>query len=414
MMTRQIDLGPLPLPPAGFIVGTTGIRRIGVRWWQRPETVAGPGRRIVITKLAHGGANLSQRSIYDERYSVGMYDRRSPVRVLTAERDALNRAMQRAAISHPYRQRISLFDFSHGSGRVINDWLEGQTRRHLEALHDLRVVAYDVSSVGLRKAQETLRATGYEPVGPLRWEPQAARGYIAGTVCKRESGRSTSVVFVHGCEGQPPEVMRQLALAANDEEPYMLTTSWRSGLGHIPAKVSGGNISGSSASLLRRSVKWSCASPRPGDLVEMQPEWSRRLAIGDTGGFPVERQGDLVYLTELGQPNFYHVFDTELNDYMRSITAAGQHWWIEGIRYPGEEFTSREAEQANYRLVRRANKGKRGRVWSTADYREFHTIAAFRSPIGPVISRERAALAPAVDRSPLARVAVRSGPLVTP
>jgi hypothetical protein len=158
----------------------------------------------VVTKLARGRANLSQRLIYDERYSAGLYDRRSPVNVLTAEREALKKAMRRAAISHPYSQRISLFDFSYGSGRVINDWLDGRAHRHVESWHDLRIVAYDVSSVGLRRAQEGLCAAGYEPVGRVRWEPRAIRGYIAGTVCKRESGHSTSVVFVHGCEGQLP------------------------------------------------------------------------------------------------------------------------------------------------------------------------------------------------------------------
>ena len=384
-----------------------------MRWRQRPQTVAGPGRRIVITKPARGGANLSQRSIYDERYSVGLYDRRSPGYVLTAERDALNKAMKRVAITHRHAKRISVFDFSYGSGRVINDWLEGHAWR-LDPGYDLRIVAYDVSSVGLRKALETLGAAGYEPLEPVRWEPRAVRGYIAGTVCKRESGRSTSVVFVHGCEGQPPKVMRQLALAANDGDRYLLTTSWRSGLSHIPGESLRREYFRQLSELTTPRGEVILCLSATGDLVEAQPEWSLRLATGDTGGFPVERQGDLIYYTELGQPNLCHVFGTELNDYMMSITAAGQRWWIEGIRYPGEEFRSREAEQANYRLVRRANQGKRGRVWSAADYREFHTIAAFRSPIGPVVSREQAALPPSVDRSPRARAAVRSGPLVTP
>ena len=68
---------------------------------------------------------------------------------------------------------------------------------------------------------------------------------------------------------------------------------------------------------------------------------------------------------------------------MKSITTAGQRWWIEGIRYPGDEFESLETEQTNYRLVQQANERKRGRVWSADDYREFHSIAAFRSPVGP-------------------------------
>jgi hypothetical protein len=56
---------------------------------------------------------------------------------------------------------------------------------------------------------------------------------------------------------------------------------------------------------------------------------------------------------------------------------------VEGIRYPGEEFASREAEQANYDLVRKANEAKRNRDWDEADYREFHTVAARRSPMKP-------------------------------
>jgi hypothetical protein len=119
-----------------------------------------------------------------------------------------------------------------------------------------------------------------------------------------------------------------------------------------------------------------------GDLAELQPEWSKKLKRGEIGDFPVEMAGDVVYDTELGQPNFYHVFGTELNEYMSAISE-GRHWWVEGIRYPGEEFASEEAEQANYELVRKANEAKRNRDWDEADYREFHTVAARRSPMKP-------------------------------
>jgi len=102
---------------------------------------------------------------------------------------------------------------------------------------------------------ETLRAAGYELTGPVTWEPQAVRGYIAGTVRKRESGHSNSVAFVHGCEEQSPEVMRQLALAANDGRRYLLTTS-----GEVASAMSRAIISAEStfdnlASSLRRSVR---------------------------------------------------------------------------------------------------------------------------------------------------------------
>ena len=120
-----------------------------------------------------------------------------------------------------------------------------------------------------------------------------------------------------------------------------------------------------------------------GDLVELQQEFSERLASGITGGFPIQAPGDVVYETELGQPNFCHMFGVDLNDHMRAITGWGQYWWVEGIRYPDEEFASQEAEQANYRRVREANDRKRGRIWTADDYREFHTVAAFRSALDP-------------------------------
>ena len=213
--------------------------------------------------------------------------------------------------------------------------------------------------------QEPIRATS-----PVRYAEQ-------------EAGRTVTVVFVHGCEGDPPDVMRELALAANDGDCYLLTTCLYGGLGHIPGDKLRRKYFRQLSEIASPLGEIILCLSSTGDLVEVQPEWEKRLATGDTDGFPVERPGDLVYYTELGQPNFYHVFGTELNDYMKSITAAGQRWWIEGIRYPGEEFESLEAEQANYRLVSQANERKRGRVWNTDDYREFHSIAAFRSPVDP-------------------------------
>jgi hypothetical protein len=337
----------------------------------------------VVTEPARNNANLSQRSIYDERYTVGLYDTRSAVPVLTAERAALSNAIGRALASHPHARRLSVFDFGYGTGRVINDWIEHHARTQLPS-HDLRVVAYDVSSVGLQRAHDKLRSVGYEPADPLPWEPEATQGYIAGAVSKREAGLSTTIVFVHGCEKQPPSVMRDLALAANDGDPYLLTTSWYSGLGHIPGDSLRREYFQQLSELTSPLGEIILCLSSTGDLVEIQPEWSHRLATGNTDGFPIERTGDLVYRTELGQANFYHIFGTELNDYMKTITATDQQWWIEGIRYPEEEFISQEAEQNNYRLVRQANQGKLGRLWDVDDYREFHTVAAFRSPAGPV------------------------------
>ena len=86
-----------------------------------------------------------------------------------------------------------------------------------------------------------------------------------------------------------------------------------------------------------------------------------------------------MYETELGQSNFYHVFSTDLNDHMRAITGWRQHWWVEGIRYPDEEFIRKPDERTNYQRVIKANRLKRGRIWTEEDYQEFHTVAAFRS-----------------------------------
>jgi hypothetical protein len=327
---------------------------------------------------ASKNAGLSQRSIYDERYSVGLYDKRSAVHVLTAERATLRRAVERALISHPDVSRISLFDFSYGTGRVINDWIRDYARKQLAAVTELRVAAYDVSSVGLRKAVDALCSAGYEPVAPLTWNAEAVQGYIAGSLKKQEDDLSVTVVFIHGCEHQAPDDMRKLALAANDGDRYTLTTSWYSGLGHIPGEDLRRDYFRQLGELTSPQGEMILCLSSTGDLVEIQPEWSQRLETGDKKGFPIERSGDLVYSTELGQSNFYHIFGIDLNDYMEAITSTGQEWWVEGIRYPDEEFESQEAEQANYSLVCKANEEKKGHRWSAADYREFHTIAAFR------------------------------------
>lgn len=335
------------------------------------------------TDLAVKNAYPSQRSIYDERYEVGRYDHRSAVRVLTAELNALNRAVERAIKSNPVARTISMFDFGYGTGRVTNEFIESYLRNYAKSKKNLLVVAYDVSSAGLKKAEDALCSKGFAPVDPIFWRPEAKEGYIAGRISKTGAGLTITVVFVHGNEDKPPKEMHKLALRANSGEQYLVTTSWYSGLGHIPHE--------------RRRREYFCqlglitswhgemviSLSSAGDLPELQPEWSERQVDKIDGSFPVRAVGDVVYKTELGQPNFYHVFSDELNDYMAAITLEGQFWWTEGIRYPGEEFASRKEERANYRRVRRANRPKRGRRWKAADYEEFHTVAAFRSPLGP-------------------------------
>jgi hypothetical protein len=265
--------------------------------------------------------------------------------------------------------------------------------REYTAAKDLRVVAYDVSSVGLIKAQKALCRAGFAPKETSDWRSDSTAGYIAGSVHKVEAGLTVEVVFVHAYEGEPPEVMSQLAMKANGGAPYLLTTSWYSGVGHIPGENLRREYLYRLGDLTAPDGELVLAVSATGDLIELQPEWSKKLERGEIGDFPVEMVGDVVYDTELGQPNFYYVFGTELNKYMRAITRRRQHWWVEGIRYPGEEFGSQEAEQANYELVCKANKDKRARdqdrygsrvrEWNEDDYREFHTVAARRSPMKP-------------------------------
>lgn len=329
-------------------------------------------------------ACVPQRSIYDERYLGDQYDRRSVVRVLMAERAALDGAVDRALKSNPHVETISLFDFGYGTGRVTNELIERYFLQFGAWRKDLRVIAYDVSSTGLKKAHAALCATGFETVGQLAWAPESAVSYIAGSVYKEEAGAAITVVFVHACEYESPETMTQLALKTNNGQPFLLITSWYSGLGHVPHKGLRREYFCQLSKLAHPQGEIVLALSSTGDLVDEQREWSEKLAKGTVGNFPIEEMGDVVYQTELGQSNFYHVFGTELNDLMKSITSMDQHWWVEGIRCPDEEFASEEAERANYQRVREANERKRGRAWTADDYRQFHTVAVFRSPMDPM------------------------------
>jgi hypothetical protein len=328
-------------------------------------------------------SSVSQRSIYDRRYEAGHYDQRSAVRVLTAEREALRHAMDRALRPGRRVRRINLFDFGYGTGRVTNEFIGSYAGQYSVAGKDLQVVAYDVSSAGLIKAKEALCSDGFALDGPISWAPDAKTGYIAGRVSKRAAGITITVVFVHGHEDQHPSVLRRLALTVNNGKKYHLTTSWYSGLGHIPGESLRREYFRQLGKLTSRRGEMVMSMSATGDLPELQQEFSERLAAGATDGLPIQAPGDVIYETELGQPNFYHVFGTDLNDHMRAITGLRQHWWVAGIRYPDEEFPSHEAEQSNYRRVLEANARKRDRTWDAADYREFHTVAAFRGPLNP-------------------------------
>src|SRR5215475_11051920 len=111
----------------------------------------------------HSGSYLSQRAIYDERYTAGRYDHRSAIHVLTAEREALAGALDRALKSNPGTDTINVFDFGYGTGRVTNELAHSFPPDYAATGKNLRIVAFDVSSVGLRKAREALCALGFSP-----------------------------------------------------------------------------------------------------------------------------------------------------------------------------------------------------------------------------------------------------------
>jgi hypothetical protein len=201
----------------------------------------------MVTELRFNNAYASQREIYDERYQAGLYDRRSPVRVLAAERQALCRATSRAVASNPRAKTISLFDFGYGTGRVTNQFIESYAKQHASSGRDLRVVAYDVSSAGMMKACRTFCAKGFAPDKAMSWNPDATAGYIAGSVSKTMPRVTVTIVFVHGHEAQSPEVMRRLALEANrlQAEAVWASSGLTIGLpGHVVGRPPRGGLGG--------------------------------------------------------------------------------------------------------------------------------------------------------------------------
>jgi SAM-dependent methyltransferase len=313
---------------------------------------------------------FSQRSIYDRRYAGAGYDERSAVRVLTAERAALRRAAARALAADPSVAQVSLLDFGYGTGRVTNEFALEFAER------DLLVVAYDVSLVGLRKAAaRLLDGAGFVAVEPLRWHEGKESGYIAGSI-RRDA---LTFVFVHGCESDSPASVHELIADANGRAKFLLTTSWYSGLSHVPGQPTRQELFRVLADLTHDRGELLVAASVAGDLVEHQRYWAGRLRDGNVNGYPIECAGDVLYRTELGQLNFCHVFGTDLADLLDSVCGAGQRGWLEAIRLPGPEFASPEEEAANYRDVRRFNERKARHPWTAEDYAQVHTAAAIRS-----------------------------------
>jgi len=321
----------------------------------------------------------TQRAIYDERYRGAGYDQRSAVPVLTAERSALRRAVDRALAAGDDHSPITLFDFGFGTGRVTNEFLVGFPERYGSVGRDLRVIAYDISAVGLRKAEEELKwRHQFAASDEIKWDDDASAGYVAGSLEREVRGIKLSVVFVHGNETESPAAIYRLVRAANGG-PALITTSWYSCLGHIPGRDRRAQFFRMLDRVTDPRGELLIAPSVSGDLVEAQAEWAEKLRRGAVGDHPIEVPGDVMYETELQGLNFWHVFSTDLAELIQRVRRPGQRTWIEALRMPGPEFGSAADEQANYRQTQLFNLSKRRRSWRNSDYRRVHTAVAVRS-----------------------------------
>ncbi|MFI7546566.1 hypothetical protein [Actinoplanes sp. NPDC049599] len=322
----------------------------------------------------------TQRAIYDERYTGTGYDQRSAVPVLTAERSALRRAVDRAiSTTAGDRSPVTLFDFGFGTGRVTNEFLVSFPERYGSLGRDLRVIAYDVSAVGLRKAEEELKwRHAFEAPDEIKWDDEASAGYVAGSLVRDVRGIRLSVVFVHGNEAESPAAIGRLVRAAT-RGPALITTSWYSCLGHIPGRQRRAQFFRMLDRVTDPRGELLIAPSVSGDLVEAQAEWAERLRRGDIGDHPIEVPGDVMYETELHGLNFWHVFGTDLDELIRRGLGPHQRAWIEALRMPGPEFGSAVDEQVNYRQTQLFNLARQRRRWRHSDYRRVHTAVAVRS-----------------------------------
>lgn len=339
---------------------------------------------------------LSQRLIYDERYRGSGYDERSAVRVLQAERKALRAAFRRTAEMNADAHEITVLDFGYGTGRVTNEFAFDYLR-HPEAFdpkaRDLRIVAYDVSRVGLWKAAEALERDGFSAHGRRGLycypDPDARVAYVAGALRKSMGGVAVTVVFIHGSEFQSPNAVRRRLESVNRGRPYLLTTSWYSGLGHVPKRERRRQMFAVLGELTHGNGDLVVAVSATGDLVREQRTWARRLRRRQIDGLPIEGAGDAMYATELGQLNYWHCFGLDLIEMLAKTCTGGQQGWLQAIRFPGREFRSPDEENENFDKVnqfheelvsRAARPGASGNLeWQAKDFRRVHTVAAIRT-----------------------------------
>lgn len=315
----------------------------------------------------------SQRSIYDLRYLSSGYDGRANVRVLTAEALAFAGAIGRARRALA-TQELSLLDWGFGTGRVTLEMATRLPQALPDAFESLHVVGYDVASEGLRKSADTLLRLGFRPSGsPLRWSPDDEEPYVCGSLRAVFAGRTVTVTLVHGCETASREAMVETLLGANAGLPFAVTTSWYSGLGHLPTQAARSVELRALDELTDESGELVIAVSATGDRVEHD-----RVEVP---GVEFAGDSDLLYRTELGQLNFWHVFGTDLIEHLDDLVdrEKGQTGWIEAIRFPGDEFGSREEEEDNYAEVRRTNEQLGSSAWTPEDFARCHTVAALRS-----------------------------------
>jgi hypothetical protein len=330
----------------------------------------------VTTLSADPGAGLSQRAVYDARYEADGYDLRAGVRVLTAEMEALGAALARIVRQRGTCDRIGIFDFGYGTGRVTNEFLLRFLELQPTAANTLHVVAYDVSSEGLRKAADRLADDHYfEGLDDLCWDSASGSTYVVGTLTRKQSAGTLSITFIHGSETDSLDAMVKLAVVYNDGNLFDICTSWYSGIGHVPGETRRSEYFDAFDRLTAAQGEMVIAVSGTGDLVEHDRTDIRSALI--------EGAGDLIYRTELGQLNYWHVFDTDLAAHVRKIKRDGQFCWIEAIRYPGDEFVDRNAERPNYEDVRALNEHMKDQEWLPQHYALCHTVAAIRSAVAP-------------------------------
>lgn len=347
----------------------------------RREVGVDEGSRRVVEASAAGQQHhgFSQQQIYDLRYQQDGYDNRSAVHVLTSEISAVRGAVERATKSNPHADAISLFDFGYGTGRVTKDFaldhpaLPGDRK-------DLLVLAYDVSGTGLAKSASTLRDLhGFRGSFSLRRAPTS--GYVMGDLSRLINGVNVKFRFVHGHENDPLDAVQRLIIDANEGHKVTVTSSWYGSVSHTPGVLARSRLFETLGSLTHPRGEMVVSVSSTGDLVEDRQYWLERLRNDDVAGLPIEVPGDTIYETEIpGLTNFYHVFDTDLDESMKlTLTDQNQHYWVEGIRFPDPEFETVQAEQENYRKVLEFNEQKAGKLWTPDDYAQLHTVAGFRS-----------------------------------